>query len=136
MRARTVLIVTMSAAVVLAPACQPNGDAGGGRNTGTPSSPPSTTTATATSSVRSSDTSTTSTPVRTVFDREQMQTSVLRVLADVYGIDGIEMVTCPSGQEVVDGATFQCTVVINGVDKQVTITVRGNDGKYVVSRPE
>lgn len=76
------------------------------------------------------------TSVRTVFDHHEMETSVLRVLTDTYHIDGVERVSCPPGQEVVDGATFHCTALVDGTEKQVTITVRGTKGEYAVSRPK
>ena len=117
-------------AALLASACQQQS----GPETADPMSTPSLRPATSTTEASAS--SAEPTTARTVFDRQDMQTSVLRMLADVYHIDGIQEVSCPPGREVVDGATFQCTVMINGAEKQVTITVRGTDGEYVVSRPE
>lgn len=134
MRARLVLITALCGAVFLAGACQQ--DTAGPRHTGASASGSQQTTTEATSTT-ASPTSTTASPttVRKVFDHQAMETSVLRVLADDYGIDRVQQVTCPPGKEVVDGSTFQCTAVIGGEAKRIKITVRGNDGEYMVSGP-
>ena len=138
MRARLVLITALCGAAFLAGACQQ--DTAGSQHTDASdtSGPQRSASADSTSGTAFSTTSTSAsaTSVRTVFDRQAMQTSVLRLLEDDYGIDGVQQVTCPPGEEAVDGNTFQCTAVIDGEAKQVEITVAGDEGEYVVSRPE
>lgn len=138
MRARLVLITALCGAAFLVGACQ--ADTAGSEHTAGPdtSSPRERSSTENTSSAASATTSTTASPttVRTVFDRQDMQTTVLRLLEDKYGIHGVQQVSCPPGEEVVEGNTFECTAVIDGETKQVEITVAGDDGLYVVSRPQ
>ncbi|WP_134668497.1 MULTISPECIES: DUF4333 domain-containing protein [unclassified Amycolatopsis] len=70
-----------------------------------------------------------------VFNNNQMQTDVAKLLTDTYKIQGVSGVTCPAEQKVEDGAKFECTATINGKPQQVPITVKGNDGNYEVSPP-
>lgn len=74
--------------------------------------------------------------VTTTFDSSSVESGVKKILTDSYNITGVGSVSCPSGQEVTDGNTFQCTVMIQGTQKKVTITVKGSDGEYVVGRPK
>jgi hypothetical protein len=69
-----------------------------------------------------------------VFDSQQMQQDIKRLLTEAYAVDGVESVNCPSGQEVETGATFQCEVTVNGKQQSVTITVKNDDGHYQVGR--
>lgn len=131
------LITALCGAAFLTGACQQ--DTAGSRQTGAPGTPdPQRSTSAETTSTASSTSSTSAgaSSVRTMFDRKAMQTSVLRLLEDDYGIDRVQQVTCPRGEEVVDGNTFQCTAVIDGKAKQIEITVTGDEGQYVVSHPE
>lgn len=137
MRARLVLITALCGAAFLVGACQSDtAGSGRGETPGTSSPRQRISSETARSAV-SSGASTTASPstVRTVFDRATMQTSVLRLLADDYGIRGVQQVSCPPGEEVADGNTFECTAVIDGEARQVRISVTGDEGEYVVARP-
>lgn len=141
MRARLVLITALCGAAFLTGACQQ--DTADSRYTDGPdtsgqqrSTSAESTTGTTSSASSTASTGTTATSVRTVFDPRAMQTAVLRLLEDDYGIDRVQQVTCPPGQEVVDGNTFPCTVVVDGEVRQVEVTVVGDEGEYVVSRPE
>lgn len=78
----------------------------------------------------------TTTEMHRVFDHVAMASAVQRVLANDYDVDGLGRVTCPEGEEVVDGNTFDCDVFIDGDEQPVEITVRGDDGKYVVAAPD
>jgi hypothetical protein len=73
--------------------------------------------------------------VRTTFDNTQMEQDVARVLGG-YDIGQVESVSCPSGQEVTDGATFQCQAVVDGQQRSIPITVKGSDGDYQVGYPQ
>ena len=54
---------------------------------------------------------------------------------DGYGISDVKDVSCPDGQAVKEGATFTCSVTVNGDNMHVTVTVKDSDGTYEVSRP-
>jgi hypothetical protein len=79
---------------------------------------------------------TTPTKQATVFDEAIVQDSVHRVLTDDYGIDGVDVVICPAGQEVEVGAEFACTARIAGERKRIPITVETEQGRYEVGLPE
>jgi hypothetical protein len=100
--------------------------------------PPATTTVTvgspASSSVGSSPATTSSAPSR-VFDSGAMADSVKKILTDNYKIADVSDVSCPSGQEVRDGAKFDCAVTVGGKAEKVTITTTGDNGDYQVSAP-
>ncbi len=70
-----------------------------------------------------------------VFNNTQMQTDVQKLLTETYQIPNVTGVTCPSGQEVKDGAKFTCTATIDGKPQEVSITVKGDTGNYEVSPP-
>jgi hypothetical protein len=75
----------------------------------------------------------TSTRPRTkVFDEVAVAGSVKKILTDDYKVAGVTDVTCPATQKVRDGNTFDCTVIVAGKTKKVTITVIGSDGNYQV----
>ncbi|EHR51087.1 hypothetical protein SacmaDRAFT_2848 [Saccharomonospora marina XMU15] len=136
MRVRTVLLVMLSGGCLLLAAC----DSGGGKG-----ARPSLTLAETTSSStavesmvsRPSDDTTSAplTPLPRVFDPHVMRDSVLRILTDSYGIEGVESVTCPPDQPVEVGLTFECTAVVDGDTQPVPITVKNEDGEYEVGYP-
>nr|WP_246361065.1 DUF4333 domain-containing protein [Haloechinothrix aidingensis] len=71
-----------------------------------------------------------------VFDDAAVQDDVHTVLAEDYGIDDLDVVTCPPQQVVAKGNTFTCTAVISGAERSVPITVTSDEGSYTVGRPE
>lgn len=71
----------------------------------------------------------------TVFDQSAMQAGVEKILREQYQIPDVQGVSCPDGQEVEVGNTFDCTAIIAGEQRAVPITVTGNDGKYEVGKP-
>jgi hypothetical protein len=75
-------------------------------------------------------------PVGKVFDPDAMQASVKTILTNDYKVADVAGVKCPVGQQVLDGAKFDCLVTVGGKDEKVTITVTGGDGQYTVSAPE
>ncbi|WP_116051821.1 DUF4333 domain-containing protein [Amycolatopsis palatopharyngis] len=70
------------------------------------------------------------------FDSERMQTDVQRVLVENYQIEGVESVSCPSGQKIEQGVTFTCEATIGGQPKQIPITVTGRGNEYEVGMPQ
>lgn len=131
MRLPAVLLLLSSSAVVVLGGCG-SGDDGRIPPPSAGSLPvvtePATTTATAV-------TDTGLAPVPKMFNPDTMREDVRRVLTDGYAIDGVDSVTCPAGQPVEDGTTFDCTALIDGENRQVPITVQGDDGKYEVGYP-
>ncbi|SNR79081.1 protein of unknown function [Haloechinothrix alba] len=71
-----------------------------------------------------------------VFDDAAVQDDVHTVLTEDYGIDDLDVVTCPPEQVVAEGNTFTCTAVISGAERSVPITVTSDEGSYTVGRPE
>jgi Domain of unknown function (DUF4333) len=74
-----------------------------------------------------------------VFDERQVTSGVTSVLTGTaptgYGLTGVSDVSCPSGQEVKAGTSFQCTLTINGAPKTVNIKVIDDQGTYQVDPP-
>jgi hypothetical protein len=54
---------------------------------------------------------------------------------DGYGLSGVTEVACPAEQPVTVGSTFQCTLLLDGKPKKVTLTVKSADGLYTVGLP-
>jgi hypothetical protein len=74
--------------------------------------------------------------VKKVFDRAAVENGVKQILTTEYRIDGVGPVSCPSGQEVKQGATFTCTAQVGGKQKNITITVKSSAGEYEVGQPQ
>lgn len=76
--------------------------------------------------------------VTTVLDQNAVQNGVKTVLSagppKGYG-QPVSSVSCPAQQEVKPGATFDCTAVVDGQKKTVTVTVKDSDGNYEVGQP-
>ncbi|MCX4092809.1 DUF4333 domain-containing protein [Nocardia sp. alder85J] len=68
-------------------------------------------------------------------DNKAVQDGVSKVLKDSYGIDDVQGVSCPSGQKVEVGKTFNCDLKVSGEAKHVTVKVTKTDGTYEVGRP-
>ncbi|MGH3495149.1 MAG: DUF4333 domain-containing protein, partial [Sciscionella sp.] len=73
--------------------------------------------------------------VTKTFDSTSLQNGVRNTLTNDYKIGGVGQVSCPSGQQVTVGATFTCTVSINGQQKTVTLRVQDSSGVYQVGQP-
>ncbi|MFF0813690.1 DUF4333 domain-containing protein [Rhodococcus sp. NPDC003318] len=71
----------------------------------------------------------------TTLDQAAAERGVEQVLTGSYGITGIDDVSCPAGRKVEQGATFTCTLTVNGKPQSVTATFTDSEGKYEVSRP-
>jgi Domain of unknown function (DUF4333) len=74
-----------------------------------------------------------------VFDERQVANGVTSILTGAppagYGLSGVSDVSCPAGQEVRAGTTFQCTLQLDGEQQTVTVTVKDDTGVYEVSIP-
>lgn len=68
-------------------------------------------------------------------DQAAAQKGVEQIVTQSYGARSVSDVSCPSGQEVAEGNSFQCSLTVDGTPKKVTVTFTDNDGKYSVSRP-
>jgi hypothetical protein len=73
-------------------------------------------------------------PTEKVLDGPSLNSGVRNVLEDDYKIM-VDEVTCPNDEQPIVGNSFTCTAVIDGQQKQVTITVKTADGKYEVGQP-
>jgi hypothetical protein len=71
-----------------------------------------------------------------VFVGPVLEEGVFDVLENLYHIKNIDSVHCPDDEEVRVGHKFSCVATINGVAREVIITVRSEDGEYEVSQPE
>lgn len=74
-------------------------------------------------------------PAPRIFDEAALEDGVRHVLVASYQLTDVGAVRCPSDQAVQAGISFDCTVVLGGVTKSVTLTVRGVDGTYEVAQP-
>lgn len=74
-----------------------------------------------------------------VFDAQQMNRDVTQVLGNAapagYGLSGVSDVDCPSGQEVVPGSRFTCTLQLDGRPTELTVEVLSDSGEYRVNPP-
>ncbi len=74
-----------------------------------------------------------------VFDERQVSQGVTAVLTGTppsgYGLSGVTDVSCPSGQEVKAGTSFQCDLKIDGQAQKVTVLVKDANGLYEVNPP-
>lgn len=60
---------------------------------------------------------------------------VRQILTNNYQVEKLSSVTCPSGEKVKEGASFDCTVTIEGRQQKVTLTFIDNKGAYEVGPP-
>lgn len=79
--------------------------------------------------------------VTTKLDVNKANAGVQQILTDEtngYGAKNVKDVNCNNGSNptVKKGATFECTVSIDGASKRVTVTFQDNKGTYEVGRPQ
>ena len=67
--------------------------------------------------------------------QDAAQQGVSKVLTESYGLSAVSDVSCPSGQKVEKDATFTCTVLVDGDQREVTVKFTDDDGTYEVGRP-
>lgn len=72
---------------------------------------------------------------KNTLDRNAVQAGVQRVLKESYGISDVQDVSCPSGQRVDVGRTFECTMRVGSDQKRVSVRITKSDGTYEVGRP-
>ncbi|WP_196073436.1 DUF4333 domain-containing protein [Nakamurella alba] len=74
-----------------------------------------------------------------VFNRVRLESGVLQILTEPaprgYALSGVSDVACPSDQEVNAGTSFLCAVTQDGVRKNVTVSVKNDNGTYEVGIP-
>lgn len=68
-------------------------------------------------------------------DQAAAQAGVEKIVTQSYGAEQVEGVTCPAGQEVIKGESFECELTVDGTMKKVTVTFTDDEGTYEVSRP-
>lgn len=68
-------------------------------------------------------------------DQQAAQRGVEQVVTESYGARSVTGVSCPADQKVEKGASFECTLTVDGVPKSVKLTFTDGDGTYEVSRP-
>ena len=125
---RTVVMVALCCTAMFVAAC----------GSGNSVPPPATTTVTVGSAAPSKSAaapSTTSSSPSRVFDSGAMADSVKKILTDSYKVADVTDVSCPSEQEVRDGAEFDCAVTVGGKSEKVTITPTDDTGDYQVGAP-
>ncbi|WP_433613016.1 DUF4333 domain-containing protein [Prescottella agglutinans] len=68
-------------------------------------------------------------------DQNAAEKGVEQIVTESYGARAVTNVSCPSGQKVDEGSSFECSLNVDGTPKKVTVTFTDNDGTYEVSRP-
>lgn len=68
-------------------------------------------------------------------DEKAAQRGVEQIVTESYGARSVTGVSCPSGQKVEKGASFECTLTVDGSPKSVKVTFTDDEGTYEVSRP-
>ncbi|GAB2648042.1 DUF4333 domain-containing protein [Prescottella soli] len=68
-------------------------------------------------------------------DQGAAQKGVEQIVTESYGARAVTGVSCPSGQKVEKGASFECSLTVDGTPKKVTVTFTDDEGTYEVSRP-
>ncbi|SDY64893.1 protein of unknown function [Amycolatopsis xylanica] len=68
-------------------------------------------------------------------DQKSLQDGVSKVLTENYGEHDIKNASCPSGQAVKNGTTFDCKVDVSGQQKTVTVRVLNEKPEYEVGAP-
>ncbi|QCQ91085.1 DUF4333 domain-containing protein [Rhodococcus sp. SGAir0479] len=68
-------------------------------------------------------------------DRSAAERGVEQIVTDSYGGRSVTDVSCPADQKVDRGATFECSLTVDGSPKKVTVTFTDDDGTYEVGRP-
>ncbi|ROS45041.1 DUF4333 domain-containing protein [Amycolatopsis thermoflava] len=71
----------------------------------------------------------------TVLSQSAVQDGVKQVLIGNYQLTEVGDVQCPADQEVKSGATFDCSAVVNGQGKTVTVTIKDDAANYEVAYP-
>ncbi|WP_017975825.1 DUF4333 domain-containing protein [Actinopolyspora halophila] len=73
---------------------------------------------------------------RSVLDTGSVQAGVRQIVRDSYGMEGVESVSCPSGQPVRPGHSFTCELSPGEEYERVRVVVQDEEGTYAVERPD
>ncbi|KZF13035.1 hypothetical protein A2J03_15645 [Rhodococcus sp. EPR-157] len=68
-------------------------------------------------------------------DRAAAESGVEEIVTGTYGASSVSDVSCPDGEKIEEGASFECTLQVDGFDRTVTLTFTDDNGTYEVSRP-
>lgn len=74
-----------------------------------------------------------------VMDDGKVEDGVAEVLQDPedgFGIASVSSVDCPTDQEIIVKATFNCTASIDGEERQIPVDVLNEDGDFRVNQPK
>ncbi|MET8854273.1 DUF4333 domain-containing protein [Amycolatopsis sp. NPDC004625] len=70
-----------------------------------------------------------------VLDQQSLQDGVVKVLNENFGEPDVKNARCPANEAAQNGTTFDCTVVIGGQPKKVTVRVLNDRPEYEVGAP-
>ena len=71
----------------------------------------------------------------TYLDRDAAESGVELIVVGTYNAETVSGVTCPDDMTVERGATFECSLEVDGAFRTVTLTMTDDEGTYEVSRP-
>ncbi|WP_169812521.1 DUF4333 domain-containing protein [Nocardia acidivorans] len=74
-------------------------------------------------------------PHETRLDSAAVEASIGTMLRSSYGITDVENVHCPVSMPARAGAIYDCSLVVGGENKDVSVRVTTRTGSYEVSRP-
>ncbi|MFC8180387.1 DUF4333 domain-containing protein [Rhodococcus sp. NPDC057297] len=68
-------------------------------------------------------------------DPAAAESGVEDIVTGTYGASSVSNVSCPEGKKIEKGASFECSLQVDGFERTVTLTFTDDDGTYEVSRP-
>jgi hypothetical protein len=68
-------------------------------------------------------------------EQGSLQDGVSKVLKENYGEHDVRDMSCPAGQEIKTGTTFDCTAKVAGTPKTITVRVLNDTPEYEVGAP-
>ncbi len=71
----------------------------------------------------------------TYLDRAAAESGVEAIVVGTYRADTVSGVSCPDDMTVERGASFECSLQVDGAPRTVTLTMTDDEGTYEVSRP-
>ena len=78
-------------------------------------------------------------PIGTTYDGVELAQGITTILTQAapagYGLSGVSDVACPAEVPVKADTEFQCSLLVDGAAKAVTIQVKSDDGLYQVYPP-
>jgi hypothetical protein len=70
-----------------------------------------------------------------LLDQATVQNGVQSVLTDNYGLPNVTSVSCPEGQRIRPGASFDCVAKLGTAPAVVHVIIQDTAGTYLVNRP-